>query len=209
MPKPKLRDLSRRELSEEDYIAVVEQLEAPDVPDMVAAILGATLVEHQVEQAIRIQLKQADASMWGRLTDPTGPLRDFSSKIVLGHALGRYEQEVTNNLYIVRDIRNAFAHARTLLSFDHPTVKAALRRTTPIRHGRKTVNVATLAVEPEKRAYLSVCSSLFLFFHLKFVESIKRRERRLQEKEEELEFLQKFIASMKAAKQSRSSASGM
>src|SRR5450631_1501298 len=127
MAKPKLRDLSRRELSAEDYDVVVQQLETPDVPDMAAAILGATLVEHQVEVALRVQLKHKDANVWGRLTDPTGPLRDFSSKIVLGYALGRYEEEVANNLHIVKDIRNAFAHARTLLTFDHPTVKAALK----------------------------------------------------------------------------------
>lgn len=41
MAKAKLRELSRRKLSAEDYGAVVEQLESPDVPDMVAAILGA------------------------------------------------------------------------------------------------------------------------------------------------------------------------
>lgn len=202
MAKPKLRDLSRRELSAEDYAAVVEQLEAPDVPDMVAAILGATLVEHQVDQALRIQMKYRDASVWGRLTDPAGPLRDFSSKIVLGYALGRYNEEVANNLHIVKDIRNAFAHARTLLTFDHPTVKAALKKVTPIRHGKRTVSVTTLSIGFEKRAYLELCFSIFMYFHLKFVDSIKRRERRVEAKEEELRFLEKFIASMKAAKQS-------
>ena len=201
MAKPKLRDLSRRELSQDDYIAVVEQLETPDVPDMVAAILGATLVEHQIDQAIRIHLKHDDASLWGRLTDPSGPLRDFSSKIMLGYALGRYEEEVANNLHIVRDIRNAFAHSRTLLTFDHPTVKATLRKVTPIRHGKKMVNVATLAMGPDKRAYLSLCFSIFRYFHLKFVDSIKRRERSVEAKERELKLLQELIASIAAAKQ--------
>ncbi|QOG22244.1 MULTISPECIES: hypothetical protein [Bradyrhizobium] len=204
MAKPKLRNLSRRELSEEDYVAVVEQLEAPDVPDMVAAILGATLVEHQIEQALRIQLKHGDASTWGRLTDPTGPLRDFSSKIALGYALGRYDEEIVENLSIVKNIRNAFAHARTLLTFDHPTVKAELGKTKPIRHGKRTLSVATLAIGVEKRAYLSLCFSIFMYFHLKLVQSVKRRERHLEAKREELRFLEEFIASMKAAKQSRS-----
>ena len=204
MAKPKLRDLSRRQLSQEDYAAVVGQLETPDVADMVAAILGATLVEHQVDQALRLHLKHGDTSVWGRLTDPTGPLRDFSSKIVLGYALGRYEQEVANNLYIVRDIRNAFAHARTLLTFDHPTVRAALAKITPIRHRKRTVSVETLAVGAEKRAYLGLCFSIFLYFNMKFDESLKQRERRAEARREDLKFLRKLIASLEAAKQSRS-----
>ena len=96
MAKPKLRDLSRRELSPDDYEKVVQQLELPDVPDMIAAILGATLVEHQIDQAIRACLKRNDDSLWGRLTDPTGPLRDFSSKIALGYALGRYDSDISD-----------------------------------------------------------------------------------------------------------------
>jgi hypothetical protein len=141
----------------------------------------------------------------GRLTDPTGPLRDFSSKIVLGYAPGRYEEEVANNLYTVRDIRNAFAHARTLLTFNHPTVKTALSKTKPIRYGRRTISAATLAIGFEKRAYLGLCFSIFKYFHLKFVETIKRYERRTEAKREELRLLQELVASIEAAKHPRSS----
>ena len=204
MAKPKLRDLSRRELSADDYEAVVEELEKPDVPDMVAAILGATLVEHQVDQVIRVHLKHHDDSMWGRLTDPTGPLRDFSSKIVLGYAIGRYEADVAENLYIIKDIRNAFAHARTPLTFDQPTVRAALRKSVPIRYGKRTLRVATLAIAAEKREYLQLCFSSYLYFHLKFMDSIKRIERRTEAKRRELRFLQEFMASLEARKRTAS-----
>lgn len=203
MARQKLRDLSRRELTWDDYAAVVDQLEAPDVPDMVAAILGATLVEHQVDQMLRLQLKQTDAKMWGRLTDPTGPLRDFGSKITLGYALGRYEESVAINLGIVKDIRNAFAHARTLLRFEHPTVKAALNRAAPIRYRKRHLTVATLAIGPEKRAYLELCFSIFRYFHLKFEESIKRRVRQVEEKREELKLLTELIASLDAERTRR------
>lgn len=204
MAKPKLRDLSRRELSPEDYGKVVDQLEMPDVPDMVAALLGATLVEHQVDQAIRAHLKHSDDRMWGRLTDPAGPLNNFSSKVSLGFALGLYDINIFENLHIVRDVRNAFAHARTLLTFQHPTVRTAIEKMRPIRYRKRLVTVATLAVEAEKRSYLQLCFSIFMYFHLKFSDSIKRRERSLEAKQHEVKLMRELLASLKAARNSKS-----
>jgi hypothetical protein len=65
----KLRDLSRWELSNEDYPAALLQLDPPDVPDMTAAILGAALVEYALEQDIKRSFKNIDSSAWRTAVD--------------------------------------------------------------------------------------------------------------------------------------------
>jgi hypothetical protein len=54
------------------------------VPDVIAAVLGATLVEYQLEQVLKTNFRRNDDSTWSRMTDGSGPLRDFHSKIVMG-----------------------------------------------------------------------------------------------------------------------------
>jgi len=53
-------------------------------------------------------------------------LNSFYSKIVIGYALGIYDKGMRSDLTIVRNIRNAFAHSKTLIQFDHPAVVAEL-----------------------------------------------------------------------------------
>ncbi|MGY4509485.1 hypothetical protein ACVIN2_002939 [Bradyrhizobium sp. USDA 3650] len=63
--------------------------------------LMPSLLNIKLTRALRIELKHGGASAWGRLTDPPRPLRGFSSKIVLGYALGRDEEEIANDVYII------------------------------------------------------------------------------------------------------------
>src|SRR5262245_6781819 len=57
-------------------------------------------------------------------------LNSFYSKIITGYALGIYDDGIRDNLHIVRNIRNAFAHSRKLIRFDHPAVVNELRKAT-------------------------------------------------------------------------------
>jgi hypothetical protein len=54
MAKKKLRDLSRQELSADEFEKSVAALDTPDVPDMIAAVLAATLVEYRLEQVLKL-----------------------------------------------------------------------------------------------------------------------------------------------------------
>jgi hypothetical protein len=73
MAKRKLRDLSRRELSADEFEVSLAALDTTDVPGMIAVVLAATLVEHQLEQVLKLNFRRADSSTWGRLTDGAGP----------------------------------------------------------------------------------------------------------------------------------------
>jgi hypothetical protein len=162
--KSRLRALSRRDPSDEELQAAFAHLESPDVSDMVAAILGAALVEYSLEVVVRQRFRNNDAETWMRMIESVGPLHDFHAKIITGFALGIFSEELRANLNLVRGIRNVFAHSKAYLRFDHPDLGNALAAAQPIKSGKKQLNVGTLALGSGKRAYLDLCFSLFLFF---------------------------------------------
>ena len=113
-PKPNLRDLSRKTLSAEEVSHLLSALNNPGQPPVLTAIYGGSIVEHEVEQRIRPRIGRNDPDTWKLLTSESGPLGTFHEKILLGYSLRAFDESVRRNLDIVRNIRNAFAHTRTL-----------------------------------------------------------------------------------------------
>src|SRR5262249_12368025 len=88
------------------------------------------------------------------LVADNGPLNSFSSKIITGYALGIYDESMRNDLQIVRNIRNVFAHSKKLIQFDHPLIVKEL--------GKSSTNFAKAKVEPSRAAaaYAVLCCRL-------------------------------------------------
>jgi hypothetical protein len=126
-PKPKLRDLSQQPLTYDEQDALLEAV-VTKMPPVAVAILGAILVEHELETSLRKKLPRKDDKTWLDMLDETGPFSTFSRKIMAGHALRIYDKKIQTNLDIVRTIRNAFAHSKRVIDFNHPLVMAQLRR---------------------------------------------------------------------------------
>jgi hypothetical protein len=125
-PKPKLRDLSRAKLTtEEQSLLSGEFFSAPPIS---AAILGAVMVEHELDACLRRRFTRISDEDWGEMLEDNGPLRSLHSKIILGHALHIYGDATRDNLNILRSIRNAFAHSKKLINFDHELIAAELRK---------------------------------------------------------------------------------
>ena len=200
MAKKRLREFGRRELSPDEFESQLATLDAPEVPDMIAAILAATLVEYRLEQVLKRTFRRVDNDTWVRMTDNSGPLRDFHSKIVLGNASGSFDEDIRLNLNIVRDIRNAFAHARAPLTFEHREIGAELHKVKPVRRGKRVLQSGSLAIGPNKRAYLQLCMSLLMYFQLKLRDSAQRKEKRVRDNIQALEFLEMLVARIDARK---------
>jgi hypothetical protein len=127
VPKPKLRDLSVNPLTHEEQNALADAIAATTSP-IAVAIMGAVLVEHELETTLRSRLKISDDTKWKAMVDERGLFSNFDRKIAAGHALRRYDAEFRTNLDIVRAIRNAFAHSKRLITFDHPLISAELKK---------------------------------------------------------------------------------
>jgi hypothetical protein len=123
--KPKLRDISRYRPTRDEIMAVFEMVY--NGQPITAAILGAALVEHELEGLLRHRLARQSDADWEGLVGENGPLSTFNHKIIMGRALRLYDKNVEANLDIIRGIRNAFAHAKHLINFDHSSIVDALK----------------------------------------------------------------------------------
>jgi hypothetical protein len=96
--------------------------------DRGSAILGATIVENQLTIRLTLGMIKLTKSEREALFEGMSPLSAFSSKIKVGYALGHFGAKTRHDLDLMREIRNAFAHSRQVISFKTPQVVEAIRR---------------------------------------------------------------------------------
>ena len=68
------------------------------------AVLGAALIEGQLDEMIRKRLPRNDEATWSALIDDNGPLHSFSDKVNIGYALRIYDDDLRFDLNVVRNI---------------------------------------------------------------------------------------------------------
>jgi len=120
--KPKLRDLSGAWPNRKEADALLDSIADDKQHHVTVAILGAALLDYELESRIRKRFPKASDDDWAELTGRDGPFSNFSSKIMAAYAMGIISKSLRDALDTVRAIRNAFAHAKTPLSLDHELV---------------------------------------------------------------------------------------
>ncbi|MBE7556685.1 MAG: hypothetical protein HS126_37015 [Anaerolineales bacterium] len=103
---------------DETHRQIIEELESQT--DRGAAIIGASLLDRRLEEAIRVHL--LDNKVTEKLFDASQALGSFSAKIDLAYSLGLYGEKSYHDLNLIRKIRNEFAHFDTPLNFDSQSV---------------------------------------------------------------------------------------
>ena len=122
----KLRDLSRIPPTFEERAAVREALNNNASP-ITIAILGSSIVEHELETELRSFFRRSDDETWKLLTGDTGPLGTFNQKIIAAYGFGIVDEVYKKALDAIRQIRNAFAHTKRLIDFDHELIEKELK----------------------------------------------------------------------------------
>jgi DNA-binding MltR family transcriptional regulator len=114
-----------------DLAAVLAQLEGEN--DRAVALLGATLIEHYLEKAIKAKLRPIDENTsegrddLDRLYGPNGAFAGLSLKIVGAYALRIIGPERRRDLELINKIRNQFAHDMNPISFETGSIKDRCR----------------------------------------------------------------------------------
>lgn len=126
-PKRKIGDLSRLPSSDEETSAIFELLGSEPHP-IVIAVLSQAIIENELEQLLRTRFVRNDDQTWTLLTNETGPLSTFYTKIISGYAFRLFDEITRENLHVIRKIRNAFAHGKRVFDFEHELVIAELRQ---------------------------------------------------------------------------------
>src|SRR5579863_9803335 len=122
--KTKITDLSRMIPTADDIDTLVSVMGNTDLHPISAAILGAVLIEHELDNQLQRILPRKDA--WAELTTEVGPLSTFHRKIIMGHALRLYNDDFRENLEIVRVIRNQFSHSKRVIEFNNPLIASEM-----------------------------------------------------------------------------------
>jgi hypothetical protein len=154
--RPKLRDLSYHKPTREEENQLLDAAMG-DHP-MVAAILGATIVEHQLENSLRERFPKATDETWGTIVSDGGPLCTFDQKITMAFLLGMIDEATRDNLKIIRQIRNAFAHAKKLVDFEHELVRAELTKIKVAKFRKKRHrDIIELVGSVPQKVYVILC----------------------------------------------------
>jgi hypothetical protein len=148
MAKLTLRDLSRIQPKFQEAMDVSKAL-GKEAHPIATAILGAVIVEQELETLLR--------------STDNGPLNSFYSKIIAGYAFGIYDESMRNDLHIVRNIRNAFAHSKKLIHFDNPLIVKELGKATRSylpKNFWKLANVVPQGAAEFSSRYVVLCTLL-------------------------------------------------
>jgi hypothetical protein len=119
-PIRKLQELSKKAPTPEYQAEYVAQV-STEKNDRGAVLLIGSNLENMLESAIgRFLFYDRVSKLFGQ----DKPLGSFRNKILIGYAMNLYGNDTFNNLEVVREIRNAFAHAKIPISFATPEVGA-------------------------------------------------------------------------------------
>lgn len=97
----------------------------PTAEDRVAAIMEATKLESELEDAIKSKMVSLNNTEHGEIFTGEGALATFGAKIKIAYALGVFGKRTRKDLDTIRAIRNAFAHCRKPLFFHTEEVAGA------------------------------------------------------------------------------------
>ena len=84
------------------------------------ALLGAAISDQQLQDAILSKMRKLSRRLEEELFTGYGPLSSLSAKIALAYALELLDTTAHKRLTVARQIRNKFAHADDLLTFESP-----------------------------------------------------------------------------------------
>jgi hypothetical protein len=180
------RNLSRKELEADDYHATL--LEIYGGSDRVAAIMSGALVEDSLAKVISAYLTDS-RDQAALFYDQGAPFGTFKARIVAGKAMGLFSASVAEDMDIIRDIRNQFAHALLSIDFLNPHIVAACERMNS-KVGLGGIAPNPRPISPARRHYEKVTWDISKQLRRKAVDLLKEHLRRLKLPDEEIASLQ-------------------
>ena len=121
----RLREIGRADPTFDHIIQLEKELFVSE-SDRATGVLFGTLLENNLRTLILSKMR-GDLSLdeTDRLMSFEGPVGSFSAKIRIAHAFDIIGPLVRDDLNLIREIRNAFAHSRIPITFISPEVADA------------------------------------------------------------------------------------
>jgi hypothetical protein len=111
-----------------------------------------------------------------------GPFSTFDQKITAAFAFRIFDEATKDNLKIVKNIRNAFAHAKKLIDFNHELVVAELNKI-QVPGFRKIIHrELQKKVSPPKVRYVLLCMVISTHLVTKYGAALQAKNKRFNRK---------------------------
>lgn len=107
-----------------DLPGFIEELQQG--PDRTTAILAGVFIDELLRMLLESFLV-ADAKVQKELFSPERPLSTLSARTKMAYSLGLISKVAYDDIEIIRNIRNAFAHSLHGISFEHELVRKEVR----------------------------------------------------------------------------------
>ena len=135
-------------------------LEADEFTEHIEEVFGASVragvivavaeLDNALARAIRSKLRSLSAAEEiSVFKGAAAPLNTLSSKIIMAYALDIITDGAREDLFLLKDIRNAFAHERSVKSFDDPKIERLCRKILHTKHINSIQENADIT-EPDK-----------------------------------------------------------
>jgi hypothetical protein len=153
--KPTIREISyAKPTTEEKKLMSAAAIKGEPI---VTAILGAAMIELELDNLLRLRFPKITDSTWATMVRENGPFSTFDQKITAGFAFRMFDEATRDNLKIVKNIRNAFAHAKTLIDFEHELVAAEVKKIKIPTFRKRSHRAIQTATGSPKVAYVLLC----------------------------------------------------
>ena len=106
----------------QDFFAIVN-----DGNDLACVLLSVNYLDEILRSILNTRLKESKVTE-NILNPSSGFLGTFSARIDMVYCLGIFDKKIYNDLRIIAQIRNIFAHSFDSISFDSPEVVKLLNQ---------------------------------------------------------------------------------
>jgi hypothetical protein len=120
-----LKGLIRLDFEHIDPQEYVERLKGES--DRGAIILAGSMIDDAVGHMLASRMPALNSDERARMFGYDGVAGSFSSRLRLAHALGYIDRDMRRRVEVVKEMRNAAAHAHQEISFETPAICEAVR----------------------------------------------------------------------------------
>jgi hypothetical protein len=154
------------------------------------------MIEHELETLLRLRFPKISDDTWGVMVGEHGPFTTLDQKIIASFAFKIIDEATKDNLKIIKNIRNAFAHAKKLFPFEHDLVRAELKKMKVPnfrkKHHREILKAVVLS---PKAAFVSLCLATTFQLIRKGKYYWQGKSRRLTKRQQKSPFAMSFLES--------------
>jgi hypothetical protein len=132
---------------------------------LLSVIKAAGWLEDAIEFSIRVTLKENDGlndNEIARFLEIRRELHSFKAKIEKGYELLLYNKSVKDDLIIVCNLRNEFAHSRKAINFDTPQIRDEIMLLKYLKSQRQKNHVRLVDSEDPKDVFLNTIRLLMI-----------------------------------------------